>query len=195
MKTLQLMLLKSCLLAIVLAACSWQPLLAQTEAESASNVLVFSHVKKNKVDTVAVGARVEIIARRRIFTLRGNLSQINDSSIVVKGKEIALANLKHVSVVNRRWSLISYIVIYTGMGLLLLGLFLPMIAVRYLLNNPQVPRTGQLERWSRIIGYFGGGLLFFVGDIMLIFRSRNYNLRGRWRATVQKATTTAVPKE
>jgi hypothetical protein len=162
--------------------------MAQGEPESATKALVFTQTKTGKIDTVAPHARVEVVARHRILTLRGELQQVTDSSIVVKGKTVPMADVKQLFVVNRRIQTAAMIFVYAGFALLLFAAWAPIIAAAYLSKHPDVPRTGKIDRLAHIFALRIGLILLLIGDLILIFRGHRYKFgpKSRWRHEVKE---------
>jgi hypothetical protein len=163
-----------------------QPVAAQTEPEAAENVLVFSHTKKPKSDTVKVGTRVELAVKGKIFLHRGKIEAIQDSAVVLKGKEYLVKDLKAAVVVKFRWVVLAEILVYVSLLLVMFGIWAPMLAAAYLAKHPLVPRTGKIDRLAKVLGVKMGFILLVLGDLLLIFRGKSYSLRRKWKASVQK---------
>ena len=180
--------------AIALMLVNCLPLSAQTEPESASNVLVFTQTKAKapKSDTVLLSSHVEMLVKHKVFAKRGNLEAILDGAIVVKGREYHVTDIKSIAIVNPRLSKIGLIFLYVSLVVLAAALWLPILAANYLANHPLVPRTGKVDLLYKI-GFRLGMALLFIGDLIMVFRGKSYNLRRKWKLSVQKGNVS--PKQ
>lgn len=165
-----------------------QPVFAQTEPEAAENVLVFTHTKKPKSDTVKVGTRVELAVKRKFFVRHGKIEAIQDSAVVLKGKEYLVKDLKTAVVVKFKWAMLAQILVYVSLLLILFGIWAPLLAASYLAKHPLVPRTGRIDRIANVLGVKMGLILLALGDLLLLFRGKSYSLGRKWKASVQKGS-------
>lgn len=129
------------------------------------------------------GQGISCKVRKRLFSNRGKIEAIHDSSIVLKGKEIFLKDIKWLEARRKEYETAGWVVMGVGTGLSIGAIVAILMIDDQAPRNPVGPNTFETRMSITMLSYMA---VLTVGVIIHAFGRKRFDFRNRWKMRIER---------